>query len=164
MPSRVLLISANRCTTPDPVFPLGLACVNAALRQAGHETVWLDRLVNLNRLTETLEHFRPDFVGISLRNIDDVLIRKREKFFDELVSLKTTIRRHTAVPIILGGSGFSIFPEQLLELSGADYGIAGEGETGLLKLIEALNDGCEFSGIPGWHPGASDDGRFQKTG
>ena len=149
MPSRVLLISANRCTTPDPVFPLGLACVNAALRQAGHETVWLDRLVNLNRLTETLEHFRPDFVGISLRNIDDVLIRKREKFFDELVSLKTTIRRHTAVPIILGGSGFSIFPEQLLELSGADYGIAGEGETGLLKLIEALNDGCEFSGIPG---------------
>jgi radical SAM superfamily enzyme YgiQ (UPF0313 family) len=149
MPSRVLLISANRCTTPDPVFPLGLACLNAALRQAGHQTTWLDRLVNLDRLPETLDRFRPDFVGISLRNIDDVLIRKQEKFFDELVSLKTNIRQHTNVPIILGGSGFSIFPEQLLEFSGADFGIAGEGETGLVKLIEALNHGGDFAGIPG---------------
>jgi radical SAM superfamily enzyme YgiQ (UPF0313 family) len=149
MMSRVLLISANRCTTPDPVFPLGLACLNAALRRAGHQTVWLDRLVSLERLAETLERFRPDFVGISLRNIDDVLIRQREKFFDELVSLQTTIRQHTSAPVILGGSGFSIFPEQLLELAGADFGIAGEGETGLVKLIEALNHGGDFAGIPG---------------
>ncbi len=88
MPSRVLLISANRCTTPDPVFPLGLACLNAALRRAGHQTAWLDRLVNTDRLAETLRQFRPDFVGISLRNIDDVLIRQQEVFFDELVSLQ----------------------------------------------------------------------------
>jgi len=42
MGSKILLISANRCTTPDPVFPLGLAHVNAALRQAGHDTLWAD--------------------------------------------------------------------------------------------------------------------------
>jgi hypothetical protein len=36
MPSRILLISVNRCTAPDPVFPLGLAHINAALRRAGH--------------------------------------------------------------------------------------------------------------------------------
>jgi radical SAM superfamily enzyme YgiQ (UPF0313 family) len=149
MSSRVLLISANRCTMPDPVFPLGLAYLNAALRRAGHQTAWLDRLVNTNRLAETLERFRPDFVGISLRNIDDVLIRQREVFYDELVALKTTIRQHTSVPIILGGSGFSIFPERLLEFSGAGFGIVGEGETGLVKLIEALNDGGDFAGIPG---------------
>ena len=149
MPSRVLLISANRCTTPDPVFPLGLACLNAALRRAGHQTAWLDRLVNTDRLAETLGRFRPDFVGISLRNIDDVLIRKQERFFDELAPLKTAIRQHTDVPIILGGSGFSIFPEPLLEFSGADFGIAGEGETGLVRLIEALNQGGDFAGIPG---------------
>jgi hypothetical protein len=80
MPSRILLISVNRCTAPDPVFPLGLAHINAALRRAGHETRWLDRLSNADRLVEMLKEFQPDLVGISLRNIDDVLIRQREKF------------------------------------------------------------------------------------
>lgn len=149
MPSRVLLISANRCTTPEPVFPLGLACLNAALRQAGHQTLWLDRLINADRFAETLGGFHPDFVGISLRNIDDVFIRKRETFFDELASLGANIRRHTAAPIILGGSGFSIFPERLLELSEADFGIAGEGESGFLALIEALKDDRDYHNIPG---------------
>jgi radical SAM superfamily enzyme YgiQ (UPF0313 family) len=149
MPSRVLLISANRCTTPDPVFPLGLACLNAALRQAGHETAWLDGLASPQGLVETLRAWRPDFVGISLRNIDDVLIRQRETFFEEVGSLSEGIRRHGRVPIILGGSGFSIFPRELLDLTGADFGIAGEGEGGLLSLVDALNHGSDYSGIPG---------------
>ena len=41
------------------------------------------------------------------------------------------------------------FSRQLLELSGADYGICGEGETGFLSLLAALNNGRDFSGIPG---------------
>lgn len=149
MSSRVLLISANRCTTPDPVFPLGLAYLNAALRAAGHQTVWLDRLVTPDRFQETLDSSRPDFIGISLRNIDDVLIRHRETFFDELSSLGENLRRYTAAPIILGGSGFSIFPRELFELGGADFGIAGEGEAGFLALIAALENGTDYSRVPG---------------
>jgi len=82
MGSKILLISANRCTTPDPVFPLGLAHVNTALRQAGHDTLWADSLVGIERIEDVLTRYKPDFIGISLRNIDDVLIRKRETFFD----------------------------------------------------------------------------------
>ena len=114
MSSTVLLISTNRCTTPDPVFPLGLAYLNAALRQAGHRTYWLDCLEGSHQLEAILHTRRPDFVGLSLRNIDDVLIRKRETFFGDLVSLSARIRRHTRAPIILGGSGFSLFPQALL--------------------------------------------------
>ena len=80
------------------------------------------------------KEFQPDFVGISLRNIDDVLIRQREKFYDELAPFTATIRQHSQAPVVLGGSGFSIFPEKLLALTGADYGIAGEGEPGILAL------------------------------
>ena len=65
MPSRILLISANRCTTPDAVFPLGLAHLNAALRKAGHSSLWLDSLANTARLEEALENYRPDFIGVS---------------------------------------------------------------------------------------------------
>ena len=149
MSSRLLLISANRCTTPDPVFPLGLAHLNAALRQAGHEIVWLDVLADADRFTATLKQVRPDFVGISLRNIDDVLILKQETFFDHVVALSFVIRRELRCPIILGGSGFSIFPERLLEQAGADYGITGEGESAFPSLIKALETGDDYRDIPG---------------
>jgi radical SAM superfamily enzyme YgiQ (UPF0313 family) len=149
MPSRILLISANRCTSPDSVFPLALAHLNAALRRAGHETAWLDVLANMDRLGEILSTWRPDFVGVSLRNIDDILIRKKETFFGDLGSLGARIRQQTKAPIILGGSGFSLFPQRLLAMAGADFGICGEGETGLVSLIAALENGSGFSGIPG---------------
>ncbi len=149
MPRRVLLISANRCTTPDPVFPLGLACLNAALRQARHDTVWLDKLVDADRLDAVLDSYRPNLVGISVRNIDDVLIRTQETFFDDAVSLSARIRQRTNCPIIVGGSGFSLFPRQLLELTGADYGLCGEGENALVSLIAALDAGGDVSAVPG---------------
>lgn len=149
MSSQVLLISANRCTMPDPVFPLGLACLSAALRQAGHRTVWLDPLADADRGDEVLNACRPEFVGISLRNIDDVLIRKQETFFGGLASLVAGIRKKTGAPIIVGGSGFSIFPRQLLEQAGADYGICGPGESGFVALIAALKNGGNGHGIPG---------------
>ncbi len=149
MASKILLISLNRCVSPDPVFPLGLAHLNAALRHAGHETRWIDCNVNGELLKEVLATFRPDFVGISLRNIDDVLIRQRETFYDGLAPLRDTIRQHTDCPIILGGSGFSIFPEQLLELSQVDFGICGEGDGSLVSLIAALESGGAPNAIPG---------------
>ena len=149
MPSKILLISANRCTWPDPVFPLGLTHLSAALRRAGHGTAWLDLLANMERLDEVIESYRPDFVGLSVRNIDDVLINKQEVFFDDTVSLGAEIRRKTSCPIIVGGSGFSLFPERLLELAGADFGVCGEGEPGLVALIAALEAGGSYAGIPG---------------
>ncbi len=149
MPSRILLINANRCATPDPVFPLGLAYLAAALRGAGHECQWLDRLAHPEDMASAVRRLRPDAVGISLRNIDDVLIRKQETFFDELAGLGAQLRRERNCPIILGGSGFSIFPRELLELSGADYGIVGEGESALLNLIAALESGADPHTVPG---------------
>jgi radical SAM superfamily enzyme YgiQ (UPF0313 family) len=149
MGSKVLLISNNCCTTPDPVFPLGLAYLNSALRQAGHQTLWVDSLAGGESVEAALTRYQPDVVGISVRNIDDVTIRKRETFFDNLPWLNETVRRKIKCPVVLGGSGFSIFPRQLLELSGADYGIRGEGEAGFVSLLAALNNGREFSKIPG---------------
>jgi radical SAM superfamily enzyme YgiQ (UPF0313 family) len=149
MGSRILLFSVNQYDFPYPVFPLGAAQVEAALRRAGHQVCFIDYNVNLAPVPHLIEEFAPDYVGISLRNIDDALIQKRETFFDSLIGLVGTVQRHTTAPIVLGGSGFSIFPEELLERSGADYGIQGEGETQFLALIDALNRGQDESTLPG---------------
>jgi radical SAM superfamily enzyme YgiQ (UPF0313 family) len=149
MPGKVLLISANQCATPEPVFPLGLAYVSTALRDAGYECIWLDPLATDHDVVELVSKNRPDFIGISLRNIDDVLIKKKETFFDGLATLVATIRGECACPIILGGSGFSIFPAPLMELSGAEYGVVGEGETAIVTLLGALENGEDYRRIPG---------------
>ncbi len=149
MPRKVLLISPNRCTVPDPVFPLGLAQVNAALQQAGYETRLLDVLADSRPLAEILREFSPDFVGVSLRNIDNVLIRKQETFFDSLATICETVRRTHPCPVVIGGSGFSIYPEILLQRSRADFGIQGEGEASFVALLGALGNGGDYSDIPG---------------
>ena len=126
MPSRVLLISANGYEVPYAVFPLGLAQVNAALRAAGHETRWMDCLADAAPIEQTLAEFQPDLIGVSLRNIDDVAFRKRDTLYGTLFKLCERIRLCSTARIVVGGSGFSIFPERLLERSGADFGIQGE--------------------------------------
>ncbi len=149
MSSKVLLVSTNRCTAPDPVFPLGLSHLNAALRAAGHQTRWLDALVDGDTLASAIREFRPDVVGLSLRNIDDVLIRKQEVYFGDLPGLVAQVHELHPCPVVLGGSGFSVFPERLLAISGADFGIQGEGETAFLALLAGLANGGELAAIPG---------------
>jgi radical SAM superfamily enzyme YgiQ (UPF0313 family) len=149
MASRILLISANRYATPEAVFPLGLAHLNAALRGAGHDARWFDCNADSLPLAAVLTEYRPDFVGVSVRNIDDVLIRKRETCFDGLGEISESVHRLNDCPVILGGSGYSIFPEPLLHLAKADYGIQGDGEESFPALISALAHGGDVTAIPG---------------
>ncbi|HPA20481.1 MAG TPA: lipid biosynthesis B12-binding/radical SAM protein [Verrucomicrobiae bacterium] len=149
MPSRILLISTNKCDFPYPVFPLGLAMIDEAARRAGHTTRLLDRQFDETPIKDVIRDFRPDFVGMSLRNIDEVVFRHHETHFGPLVDLCHEIHQHLDCPLILGGSGFSIFPDQLMELSGADFGILGEGEKALTQLLAALETGQDCRGIPG---------------
>lgn len=149
MASKILLISINRCDEPYPVFPLGLAYIASALNRAGHQTRLMDWQLDRPEIAATLAEFQPDIVGISLRNIDDVLIRKRQTFFDVLSGLCAEIKRLSSCPIVLGGSGFSIFSEELLASSNADFGIQGEGEDSFVSLVSALEQKTDPSNTSG---------------
>ncbi len=52
--------------------------------------------------------------------------------------LVRALRMRTDSPIVLGGAGYSLFPELLLDRIGADYGIVGEGEVAFCDLVEKL--------------------------
>jgi radical SAM superfamily enzyme YgiQ (UPF0313 family) len=58
------------------------------------------------------------------------------------------VKKVTSVPIILGGSGFSIFPEELMKWTGADFGIIGEAEESFLYLLKCLDKGGDISTTP----------------
>jgi radical SAM superfamily enzyme YgiQ (UPF0313 family) len=100
-------------------------------------------------LSAVLAGYHPDFVGVSIRNVDDVLIRKRETFVGELATITETVHAVNPCPVILGGSGYSIFPRRLLQLARADYGIQGEGEESFSALVSALAGDGDITTIPG---------------
>jgi radical SAM superfamily enzyme YgiQ (UPF0313 family) len=59
-----------------------------------------------------------------------------------------TLRHCSTAPIVLGGTGFTLFPDEAMRVLGADYGIIGEGER-LALLLQSLEKGEDPVGIPG---------------
>jgi radical SAM superfamily enzyme YgiQ (UPF0313 family) len=146
---KVLLISANTLTEPYPVYPLGLEYVAAAIAD-GHEVQIADMntLKGYDSLLEIIGRFSAEIIGISLRNIDNTDTTDPKNFINAQRNLIETIRSHSSALIVLGGSGFTIFPEEIMNALGADYGIIGEGER-LALLLDALESRKDVSTIPG---------------
>ncbi|MFT3830654.1 MAG: lipid biosynthesis B12-binding/radical SAM protein [Opitutaceae bacterium] len=141
-PARVLLVNLNSYDQPYPVYPLGLSYIDGALRAAGHETVLWDARMAVESLEECLARVRPDYVGLSMRNIDNVQCHNPKSFIHDLVGFCRRVRAATTAPIVLGGSGFSVFPREIFQLGGIDYGIHGAGERTFVRLIAALHAGA----------------------
>ncbi|WP_158277307.1 lipid biosynthesis B12-binding/radical SAM protein [Opitutus sp. ER46] len=154
-PYRVFLANLNRYDQPYPVYPLGLAYIDGALRAAGHETCVWDARMSAEPLEASLAAFAPDLVGFSVRNVDNVQAHNPRSFIQELVQVCRGVRGVTTAPIVLGGSGFSVFPGEIFRLTGVDYGIAGEGERAVVELVEQLRQGRAPAAVPGvWRRGA----------
>ncbi len=151
--SKVLLISSNTTMEPLPVYPLGMALIASSLEQNGHEVKQLDLLLHLDnivsKLTRSIVDFQPDFIGISIRNIDDVdsLSPLNTGYLMEIKPLVDQIRKVTKSPVILGGPAFSIMPEQILTLLNADYGIVAEGEVSFNQLIHNISNNIKTEKI-----------------
>ncbi len=149
---RVLLVSANRERIPDPIFPLGLAYVAAAARQAGHEVAVADLCFGrapLRTLTCRVRYFQPDIVGLSLRNVDNAAYPLTVDYLDQHRAVVDALRAATTAPVVLGGSGFSIMPQAYMQALDGDWGIAGEAEVAFPGLLAALQDGREPDGVAG---------------
>lgn len=148
MTSRILLINCNSTTSPFPVYPLGLSHLIATLSKAGHAVDLYDIQLDKDALEDRIAAFKPQFIGLSLRNVDDTSSITQQFYAETLVEIAKTVKSITNVPLICGGSGFSLFPQALLQRSGADFGIVGEGETAILALMDAIDQGGDLSTVP----------------
>lgn len=128
---RILLISSNIAETPYAVYPLGMSMVAAALKAEGHEVTMFDFLhrgKSLDAVRSVVRESAPELVGISIRNVDNVNLMNEQRYIETVRDIVRVLREETGAKIVLGGSGFSVMPQQVLEAAGADYGITGEGE------------------------------------
>ncbi len=134
---RILLISANKEPFPEPVFPLGAVYVGNALVRAGAQVRIFDMRHHklFASLKKAIADFCPDYVAISLRNVDNAAYPSFRFYLPSYASLVERVKAICKVPVILGGSAFSLFPEEIARLMGADKGVVGEGEK-LFWMIE----------------------------
>lgn len=137
---RIAFISANREIMPDAVIPIGLLQVMAAVPER-HEKLFWDLCFEGDPLATVADRLRkqqPDLVAIGLRNIQNMDYTNITVNLDYYRRLLATVREHSSAPVVLGGGGFSVMPRELMEVLGADYGIAGEGERAFAQLLEQL--------------------------
>jgi len=149
---RVLLISANTEQINMPVLPLGLACVAASVQGAGHEMQMLNLMMQTDTrqaLKEAIVGFNPEIIGISVRNIDDQKMENPKFLLEGVKDVVRSCREFSGATIVLGGAGYSIFPQASLDFLEADIGIQGEGESAFVKLLEKLGENRDLSEIPG---------------
>ena len=149
---KVLLISANSESINMVPLPLGLNCVAVATRNAGHQVELLDLMGSADHdmlISSVIKRMLPDVIGISIRNIDNQVMGETRFLLNPVKDIISTCRAYSDVPIVLGGAGFSIFPEPALRYLGADIGVCGEGEVAFPLLLDALERGGDISGIDG---------------
>ncbi|BCS88447.1 lipid biosynthesis B12-binding/radical SAM protein [Pseudodesulfovibrio sediminis] len=143
--ARLLLISTNITVEPYLVYPLGMSVIAAALQNSGHVVRQFDFLAegeSMDALEQTLAEFKPDMTGISLRNIDNVdSFTSHENWYLEHVRTITAFLKIRGQTVIVGGPGFSLMPETIIEYLGADHGVVGEGERKMVQLVKMLEAG-----------------------
>lgn len=129
MSLRILLINPNTYKNP-PVPPLGLEYLILSLEKTNHTCDILDLTFSENPLEELnakIKRISYDIIGFSIRNIDSCLFFNNEFFLEGVKKMIECVKDYN-IPVILGGSGFSAMPEEILDYLKADFGIIGPGE------------------------------------
>jgi len=140
----ILLVSTNVENYPDPVFPIGLSYVASAAAKEGHDVKVVDLLYG-----ETVDSFiengsngwLADVLGISIRNVENICYPKNHSYVEGISDFVKMCKAKTNIPIILGGAGFSVFPDEWMKLTGATYGVRGEGEKAFVDILKSISSG-----------------------
>ncbi len=130
--------------TTSIIFPLGIAYVSAALKQAGYSvfTANLDfpEGDTFSVLGKLLPENQIDVVCTGGLSLDCHKIKE---------VIDTARKINPKVITVVGGGIISSDPEPAMRVLGADIGVIGEGETTMCELANALENGGDFSKVPG---------------
>ncbi|MEI6826585.1 MAG: radical SAM protein [Desulfuromonadales bacterium] len=130
--------------TTSIIFPLGIAYVSAALKNAGYNvfTTNLDfpEGDTYSVLQETLLQNRIDVVCTGGLSLD----------CHKIIEVIDAARKiNPGIITVVGGGIVSSDPETAMRVLGADIGVIGEGEVTICELAKALDSGDEYSNVSG---------------
>jgi radical SAM superfamily enzyme YgiQ (UPF0313 family) len=147
-----MLTLINTNTMQPAIAPIGLDYIAGSVKQGGIEVEIVDLCLAKDPAATLRDYFaghNPNLVGLSFRNVDDCFWPSCQWFVPKLSETVQSIRQLTKSPIVIGGVGFSIFANQIVERTGADFGVCGDGEQAMVSLANELQGARHFERIPG---------------
>lgn len=135
-PRRILFLNAGKEDNfVVKKLHLGLTVLATILKEAGHQVQIIDyaflrhisKLVYVPSIEEVIQEFQPDVIGLSVFTY----------LWDECLNLIERISCCSSAPIILGGTHFSIFPEDFSSDPRISYIVRGEAESIIVDLVES---------------------------
>ncbi|NVM29661.1 MAG: radical SAM protein [Candidatus Helarchaeota archaeon] len=144
-----LLLLINPIRIRPVVGPIAFDYLGYTLKRAGYAIDLIDSaFIDVEKaLDQYFNESQPLAIGITVRNTDTCMFQGQAFFLDEIKELIAHLKTIQTTPIILGGVGFSIAPEAIMNYCGADFGIRGDGEDALLLFLKAVHT-KDFTKVP----------------
>jgi radical SAM superfamily enzyme YgiQ (UPF0313 family) len=153
---RILWVDANS-HIESLLDPYGLSILNNLSRSLGFFGIIVSPYYEFKSpaegLSALIESFRPDLIGVSVRNIDDALTVRTlagdtssvdtKYYLNSAKLLIDQIRQLTSVPLIVGGAALSQDPQSVLRVLGVEHGISGRGVEVLTELLSRWRPALE---------------------
>lgn len=150
---RLLMVNSNRYKLPVPAMPFGLCYVSAALEKAGNEVRVLDLCFSKNcirDISNAVSQFKPDIIGISIRNIDTVVHYKTlfhlHQVKEEVID---PIKKAFSGPVVIGGTAVGISGAEMLSYFDLEYAIRGDGEDAMVEFVRRMENNLPLNGLGG---------------
>ncbi|MFY9822101.1 MAG: cobalamin-dependent protein [Thermoanaerobaculia bacterium] len=140
---RLINLSSLPIVGNQPIYPVGVVSVAAALRADGHGVEIVDFVERPERAADLTWLDEPcDVIGFAIRDVDPIDIA-RFSFVGSFASFAAQVKMRTEGsgyrPLFVGGgTGVTLFPRELGARLGLDAVVSGEGERALADLCRAL--------------------------
>lgn len=133
----ILLINSNQLKQPIPVIPIGICWIVKELEKKGYHAGILDLTFSENcerDIQKAITEYRPQVVGVSIRNIDD----NNSLFFLDDIKKRVIqpCKQYFNGPLVIGGSAVGIGGREMLDYFDLDYAICGSGEHVFVEFLE----------------------------
>ena len=154
---RILLIATNKNhrlmgrMNAEPA-PIGLAYIAGYLNSDRHQVKILDLMFSDNYLLDIeniVTSFKPELIGISLRNLDNVSYMDPQWALPITKEVIDKLRLITNAPVVCGGPGFSTLPEACFDYLEPDLAIAGDGGESFSQMADAMDSGEDYMHLSG---------------
>jgi radical SAM superfamily enzyme YgiQ (UPF0313 family) len=149
---RPLISLVNTNLIRPAVAPIAFDYLADPLRAAGFRVELLDLCLSGEWHADVRAHAqasRPSWWGVTFRNTEDTCAWSGASFVDLAAAIVRELRATRDVPVIVGGVGYSVMPERLLDRLGADYGVVGDGEVALPALLHRLGREAPLDDVAG---------------
>lgn len=120
--------------------PLNIAQVAAIIEKTGHRCIIIDgnaKNMSKKEILSEIKKFNADMLGFTITTY----------LFHETLDIIRFLKAATKLPILIGGMHLSLYPKETFSYKEFDYGIIGECEKTLPKLLDAIEKGKPLKNI-----------------